>query len=145
MKLKNLEERLDKVCRTVEIGLRDIQELQRIELDIILKSDLSGFPEAESQFIKNSPAIYVLAHQTIYINEATFFQFSTLEHRSIIVHEIGHAYRHLNEIPKEEMSDMPMLFYHSECVLADLLTCKWGFIEGLISERAKSYGDSYVE
>ncbi len=133
---------LEGVCRAVEARTRHVPELARLLLPVVLLPDFDTIPEAQSSgATRASAAAYQLSDRRILINAAKFFQLASNVGEAVVAHEVGHAVCHRDAV----MSRTPEYASLSECIVADLLACRWGFFDGLKAERLQSYGSEYCE
>jgi Zn-dependent protease with chaperone function len=142
LKLDESTPSLSAICRAVEARLEGVEELASLKLPLVLLPDFDSLPEANlAAAIRLTPTAYQRLERRILVNAATF---STLQEdvaEAVLAHEIGHALCHRDSI-MERATDYRFL---GECIVADLLACKWGFFDALKKERLKSNGPQYSQ
>jgi len=141
MKLIESDSRLSEVCRAVEVHVRNVSDLATLELSVVLLADFDSLPGAEFRGIRLSPTAYQPEERRILVNCARFFSLPRDVSEAVLGHEIGHAVCHRDSVMQRE----PRYRHLSECIVADLLACKWSFFEGLRRERLESNGPRYCE
>ncbi len=130
------------VCKSVEKALAEISELNGLSLTVRLLKNFDDLLEAdESPWIKNTGVIYRNATQTIYVYRRTFSLLPDQVQEATFVHEIARAFINHNSL----MDTLTKYEKFGEESHADYLVCKWGFFEGLKSERMSSYGQYYIK
>ncbi len=141
MQLRESAASLSGVCRSVEARVKDIAELSELVLPIVLLPAFDSLPEVASRpSIRHEAAAYQLREERVVVNESIFPSFDADVAQAVLAHEIGHAICHRNAIMQR-----PAYKLLSECIVADLLACKWSFVEGLRKERLQSYGPKYCQ
>ena len=139
MKLIESDSSLSATCRAVEVRLAGVGDLAGLELPVVLLPDFEDVPEAKrSVAIRRTPAAYRPSEGKIFVNQARFSLLPADVAEAVIAHEIGHAVSHRDSLAQK----YPEL---SDCMVADLLACRWSFFEGLRKERFESNGQKYCE
>lgn len=142
MKLVESAPSLTEVCRAVEIGVQDVDDLATLELPVVLLPDFDSLSEAKSSdAVRRSPAAYQLRERRILVNSVAFFHLPTDVAEAALAHEIGHSVCHRHSLMQRVRSYREL----GECIVADLLACRWGFFDGLRKERLGSYGEQYCK
>jgi len=148
LKLAESDPSLSTLCRAVEVRVQSVHELAGLELPVVLLRnfdsvpELSSFPEGKVRdAYRLSPAMYQAQTQRVLVNAAGFFSLPRDIAEAVLAHEVGHAVCHRDSIMAQPRY-RPLL---CECIVADLLACKWGFFEGLRNERLERYGLAYCK
>lgn len=130
------------VCESIEKALVEISELNGLSLTVRLLENFDDHLEAdENPWIKNTGVIYRNATQTIYVYHRTFSLLPDQVQEAAFVHEIARAFINHDSL----MDILTKYAKFGEEFLADYLVCKWGFFEGLRTERMSSYGQYYIK
>ena len=130
------------VCESIEKALVEISELNGLSLTVRLLENFDDHLEAdENSWIKNTGVIYQNATQTIYVYHRTFSLLPDQVQEAAFVHEIARAFINHDSL----MDILTKYAKFGEEFLADYLVCKWGFFEGLRTERMSSYGQYYIK
>lgn len=141
LKLNESTPSLASVCRAVEKRTREVAELSALSLPIVLLSDFEGLPKTQAgNAIRLNPAVYQRLQQRILINGSKFDPLDPDVAQAVIAHEIGHAVCH-----RDSLMERPAYRSLYECIVAELLACKWGFFDELKKDRLESYGSKYCE
>lgn len=140
MKLNESDPRLTTISRSVETLTTGIAALHSGALSVELLPSFDGLFESTS--LRNTPAFYCDEKQTIVVNESRFFDYSSGDQETIIIHELGHYY--LARINSNLKTDQRFALMNED-VVTDLLVCQWGFEERIRAERSVSYGRDYSE
>ena len=142
MRLTETSSSLSELCRAVEMRLEHIEDLRPFELPLVLLPSFGSLPEAELHpTIRLTPAAYQVRERRIVVNGPAFFMLEADVAEAVLAHEIGHGAYHRDSSTMRG-NRYAML---GECIVADLLACRWGFLEGLRKERLKSCGREYCE
>lgn len=142
MQLTESATSLTRVCRCVEARLHGVTEVAALALPLVVLSDFESLHEATlGASIRLSAAAYQLREQRIIVNEAIFYALEPDVAEAVLAHEIGHAVCHRDAT----MERTPAYRFLSECIVADLLACRWSFLDGLRKERLQIYGPEYCE
>ena len=108
---------------------------------VLLLADFDDEPDAKkSEAVRLSPAAHSRKRSAILVNDNTFWKLSDPARLGVLAHEMGHAVC-LNDA----LMGLARYSRLGECIVADLLACRWGFLEELSAERINSNGARYVE
>jgi Zn-dependent protease with chaperone function len=122
--------------------LENVEDLDSFELPVVLLPDFGSLPEAHSHpAVRLTPAAYQVRERRIVVNGPAFFVLEADVAEAVLAHEIGHGAYH-RDSSTIRTNRYGML---GECIVADLLACRWGFFEGLRKERLQSYGLQYCQ
>jgi hypothetical protein len=143
MELRESDEALSYICRSIEGLTEGISDLKDLVLPVELLSNFYKEPGAQkSKFIQNSPTVYRLSDRKILVDRSKFFGLKAEIAKIALIHEVGHAYCHLKG---QAFCNHARFAELHEDQVVDLLLCRWGFEEQLIAERKNSYGKEYCE
>lgn len=137
MKLIESHGSLTDVCRVVERRLRGVDYLRGVVLPVKL---LMSFESLGAPITSRDPTAYNRSTDTILVNAATFFSFPKNRAKFALAHEIGH---HVHDTGIR--TSLPELNSIHSCLVADWLAARWGFKQGLRSERLESRGKEYCD
>ncbi len=137
--LRETDEHLAQLCREFERRVASVADLDQLELPVVLKATFQDEPEArESRVIATDQASYRHSLKSVFINNSTFWLLPEDQRLGVVAHEVGHAVSDRDAL--RSRSPFRML---SDCQVADLLACRWGFYDALRHERASYYGQPY--
>jgi 3-dehydroquinate dehydratase len=140
MTLRENDERIAGLCRSVEKHTENSAPLRDCTVPVNVVPDLQSEPEVDIvPLITLNPAAYRRSIKTILVNEHTFFDLKHSIREAILAHEVGHLLCHLTGC--SENREVPI----SECIIADLWACRWGYSTPLLEERRTSYGPAYCD
>ncbi len=143
MELRESDEALSLICRSIESLTYDISDLKDLVLPVELLANFDKEREAQkSKSIRNSPAAYRQSDMKILVNRSQFFGLKAEIAKIVLIHEVGHAYCHLKG---QTFCNHARFAELHEDQVVDLLLCRWGLEEQLIAERKDSYGREYCE
>jgi hypothetical protein len=141
MKLSESHSSLSSLCRAVEIRLRFVDALAGLNLPIVMLPDFESLPESkDSATVRDTPFAYQRREKRIIVNGDLFPSLASDVCEAALAHEIAHALYHRSPIV---IKDPQFSIALDEEIVADLLVCRWGFLDELNKERFQSYGAKY--
>jgi len=133
------------ICKSVEKALAEISGLNDLTFLVELMENFDRLSaEENSQPIKSAIAICQNVTEIICVNRNALSIFPVQAQEAAFVRAIACSLIHRDSL-MDRLTRYAEFGYFDKGILADYLTCKWGFFEGLRAERVLSYGQHYVE
>ena len=133
------------ICKSVEKALAEISGLNELSFTVELLENFDGLlAEEKSQPIKSAIAIFQNVTEIICVNRNALSIFPVQVQEAALARAIACGSIHRDSL-LSRLTKYAEFGHFDKGVLADYLTCKWGFFEGLRAERVLSYGQHYVE
>lgn len=140
MKLQEKDACLTPLCRSLEQRTSSVLVLSSSQIPVALKADFRNEPEATKYpSIAKNPALYRKSAKTIFVNAEVFFMKSASVQEATLAHEVGHLFCDLSPCPEVGVDGI------GECGMADLLACRWGYLDELKVDRMPCYGKEYCD
>ncbi len=139
--LKESDQRLTELCRGFESRAAAEPTLETLVLAVRLVADFTNLPDAKASAVLSGDAAgYLRSERSILISDTSFWQFPEHIRLAVLAHEVGHALCH-----RDGLMSRKEFAWLSECQVADLFACRWGFHKALRAERDSYYGARYAE
>ena len=143
--LTESSEEITDICKSVEKTLAVISELNDLTFLVELMENFDRLSaEENNQPIKSTIVICQNVTEIICVNRNALSIFPVQAKEAAFVRAIACSLIHRDSL-MDRLTRYAEFGHFDKGVLADYLTCKWGFFEGLRAERVLPYGQHYVK